>query len=268
MDRISNQSKIDCKEEYAKGIPSAQKLSMEAFESCYKKSNHPIHLPLLKPGVNEDSTASKPATYPANHPYTELFMAARKSSASVKTSENRRGTAFFISADGDMATDYHVVKDHGFVSVKTVDGKTRRAIVMATDPANDTAVLKVQKLHADEKFQPLSIAPFQLAKAEGKYLACGFGGREELHCSPGKYQGSMLQRDVNLVDHVPYMDPNRQLIALRQHTKRGDSGGMIFDLKTRKVTLLIGMTDSSASTLATPAQRLIELHSVMNKKLH
>lgn len=261
MDRVSSQSKIDCNAEFAKDTPSAHKLSMDVFESCFKNSNRRIRVPLMYEGESYQAPSANTATYPANHLLTELYMSARKASAKVATSDGKLGTAFFISEDGDMATDFHVVKNNASVSVRTDDGNTRRADVIAKDPKNDVAVLRVQKLHRDEKFKPVAIAPFDFDNASShQFFACGFGNREEMHCSPGRFKGIKLQRDIKLVDPAPYLDPNRQLAWLNQHTTRGDSGGLIFNLKDKTVTLLVGMTDSFGITLATPAQRLIELH--------
>ena len=55
-----------------------------------------------------------------------------------------QGSGFFISADGYIVTNNHVV-DHGQeVDVVTDGGKTYTAKVIGTDPKTDLAVLKVK----------------------------------------------------------------------------------------------------------------------------
>ncbi len=55
------------------------------------------------------------------------------------------GTGFFVSSDGWVMTNKHVVTDEtATYSVLTNDGKSYEAKVMAQDPANDIALLKIE----------------------------------------------------------------------------------------------------------------------------
>ena len=54
-----------------------------------------------------------------------------------------QGSGFFISADGVIVTNNHVVENAGEVQVLTDDGRTLDAKVVGTDPKTDLAVLKV-----------------------------------------------------------------------------------------------------------------------------
>ncbi len=53
------------------------------------------------------------------------------------------GSGFFISADGYVVTNNHVVENAGSVQVTTDDGRTLAAKVVGTDPKTDLALLKV-----------------------------------------------------------------------------------------------------------------------------
>ncbi len=53
------------------------------------------------------------------------------------------GSGFFISADGYVVTNNHVVANAKSVTVTTDDGKTLGAKVIGTDPKTDLALLKV-----------------------------------------------------------------------------------------------------------------------------
>ncbi|WP_029354071.1 Do family serine endopeptidase [Bosea sp. 117] len=55
-----------------------------------------------------------------------------------------QGSGFFISADGYVVTNNHVVDDASEVDVTTTDGKTYTAKVIGTDPRTDIALLKVE----------------------------------------------------------------------------------------------------------------------------
>jgi serine protease Do len=54
-----------------------------------------------------------------------------------------QGSGFFISADGYVVTNNHVVENAKTVTVTTDDGKTMDAKVIGTDPKTDLALLKV-----------------------------------------------------------------------------------------------------------------------------
>jgi serine protease Do len=54
-----------------------------------------------------------------------------------------QGSGFFISADGYIVTNNHVVDHATDVTVTTIDGKTMPAKVIGTDPKTDLALLKV-----------------------------------------------------------------------------------------------------------------------------
>ncbi len=54
------------------------------------------------------------------------------------------GSGFFISPDGYIVTNNHVVKNAASVTIKTNDGKTWKARVIGTDPKTDLALLKVE----------------------------------------------------------------------------------------------------------------------------
>ena len=55
------------------------------------------------------------------------------------------GSGFFISADGYIVTNNHVVDHAKTVTVTTQDGKTLDAKVVGTDPKTDLALIKVNE---------------------------------------------------------------------------------------------------------------------------
>ncbi len=56
---------------------------------------------------------------------------------------NGVGSGFFISGDGYIVTNSHVVKDASYIAVTTYDGKKYEAETVGTDEENDIAVLKI-----------------------------------------------------------------------------------------------------------------------------
>lgn len=56
-----------------------------------------------------------------------------------------RGSGFFITADGYLITNNHIVENAETVTVKTLDSELYKAKVVGTDPESDVALLKVDK---------------------------------------------------------------------------------------------------------------------------
>lgn len=55
------------------------------------------------------------------------------------------GSGFFVSADGYIVTNYHVIKDAAQITVVLNDGREFTAAVSGTDPRTDLAVLKINQ---------------------------------------------------------------------------------------------------------------------------
>jgi len=78
------------------------------------------------------------------------------------------GTGFFISADGFLVTNEHVVSDAAQVRLVTSAGFVS-AKVVKVDAANDLALLK-----AEGKFTPLTVASSRPVKLGGTVATVGF----------------------------------------------------------------------------------------------
>lgn len=71
------------------------------------------------------------------------------------------GSGFFISSNGYIATNYHVIEDHSKLYVRNVYGDLSvkyEAVPVVVDEINDLAILKI----SDEKFQQINAIPYVL----------------------------------------------------------------------------------------------------------
>ena len=72
------------------------------------------------------------------------------------------GTGFFVTSDGYLITNYHVVEDSQYISIITVNDKEYEAELVNGDPVNDVVLLKV-----NAKTKPLTLLQqCNLAKGE------------------------------------------------------------------------------------------------------
>jgi serine protease Do len=85
---------------------------------------------------------------PPGHPL-ERFFKRRENGRDARRGPERfaqsQGSGFFISADGYIVTNNHVVENGVEVQVVTDDGRTLNAKIVGTDPRTDVALLKVEE---------------------------------------------------------------------------------------------------------------------------
>jgi serine protease Do len=78
------------------------------------------------------------------------------------TMDRFRGTGFAITANGLIATSYHLVSGNDSIYVQNAAGKSFKAVVLYPDPQNDIAILKI----VDTAFKGLGTIPYTFKKAE------------------------------------------------------------------------------------------------------
>jgi serine protease Do len=98
------------------------------------------------------------------------------------------GTGFFISQNGHVLTDWHVIRDAATITVRTAQGNVLKGSVLAQDPAHDLAVLQtagngfpfLQLADSDQTEPDLPIiligtgnSPFQDGRAGQTRIMCG-----------------------------------------------------------------------------------------------
>ena len=177
------------------------------------------------PGSNSDNSAS-----PANPSFT--------------------GTGFFITDDGYLISNYHVVK--GAAKVRLLTGLRRAEVATATqagaglidatvvkvDAANDLALLK-----AVGRFAPLPIAASRTVKLGGTVATVGFPDIGLQGFAPKLAKGEIASL-AGAAD-----DPRYFQISLP--VQPGNSGGALVDARGNVVGIVAAKLDASAALAAT-----------------
>ena len=129
-----------------------------------------------------------------------------------------QGSGFFISADGYVVTNNHVVENAKAVTVTTNDGKTLDAKVIGTDPKTDLAVLKVT-----EKGDYPFVSFAKEAPRVGDWVVAignpfGLGGT---------VTAGIVSAEGRDIGNGPY----DQYLQIDAPINKGNSGGPTFNLK-------------------------------------
>ncbi len=81
------------------------------------------------------------------------------------------GSGFFISADGEILTNNHVVEDADTLKIELKDGTRYDVKLVGRDPATDLALIKVEK--ADRSFPALPLGDSDAARVGEWVMAVG-----------------------------------------------------------------------------------------------
>ena len=147
------------------------------------------------------------------------------------------GTGFFITDDGYLISNYHVVKDAAKVRLLTGAGLLD-ATVVKVDAANDLALLK-----AAGKFAPLPIAASRTVKLGGTVATVGFPNIGMQGFSPKLAKGEIASLS-GAAD-----DPRYFQISLP--VQPGNSGGALVDARGNVVGIVAAKLDASVALAAT-----------------
>jgi TPR repeat protein len=149
------------------------------------------------------------------------------------------GTGFFITEDGYLITNYHVVKDAANVRLLTSAGLLDASVVKV-DAANDLALLK-----AAGNFAPLPVAASRTVKLGGTVATVGFPDIGLQGFAPKLAKGEIASL-AGAAD-----DPRYFQISLP--VQPGNSGGALVDARGNVVGIVAAKLDASAALAASGA---------------
>jgi serine protease Do len=129
-----------------------------------------------------------------------------------------QGSGFFISADGYIVTNNHVVENADEVTVTLDDGSTFDATVIGTDPKTDLALVKVD---ADQEFDFVELSSSDIRVGDW-VVAVG---------NPFGLGGSVTAGIVSARGRDIGAGPYDDFLQIDASINRGNSGGPAFDLQ-------------------------------------
>jgi serine protease Do len=157
-----------------------------------------------------------------------FFFFGQRPNTGPQTQEREvsAGTGFFVSADGLIATNKHVVSDTAATyKVFTNDGKQHNAEVVAMDPVNDFALIKI----AGNNFPTLTFGDSDKVKVGQKVVAIGNAlGQFTNTVTTGVVSG--INRSIVATGSALSVSQIEGAIQTDAAINPGNSGGPLLDL--------------------------------------
>lgn len=166
------------------------------------------------------------------------FQIPRQRQIGTERQEIGGGTGFFVSADGYLITNRHVVDQEGVeYSVVTNDGETYDVTVVAKDPTLDVAILKVD---ADVDFAFLNFADVESLRLGEPVIAIG-NALAEFPNSVSVGVVSGLSRDIVASDGFRFQESLEGVIQTDAAINRGNSGGPLLNMQGRVIGMNVAV---------------------------
>ena len=188
--------------------------------SCVSVQDSPISFSSQIPCLDEDNgniTGYETVSYTKLHPQV-------KHDDAIQEETKRSGTGFFLSEDGYIITNYHVVENARTIKVSGINDDTKTsytARVEISDKQNDLAILKI----TDLSFKPLTNIPYTF-----KYTTSSVG--EDCFVL-GYPLISTMGLDIKLTNGIisskTGFEGNIAEYQMSAPVQPGNSGGPLFD---------------------------------------
>lgn len=168
------------------------------------------------------------------------------------------GSGFFITTDGFIMTNRHVVEDaNASYSVLTNDGKKYPAKILARDPVRDVAILKIE----GENFPILSLGDSDSLRIGQTVIAIG-NSLGEFSNSVSRGIVSGLKRNVDAGSGLGSTERLTDIIQTDAAINPGNSGGPLLDIQGNVIGINVAVAQGAENIgFALPVnqtKRLIE----------
>ena len=146
-----------------------------------------------------------------------------------KTKVTGNGSGFFISSNGYILTNYHVIEDVQEIDIETHDGHKYKGKIIGYDEGADLALLKINN-RKDEKFSYVKF---------GKSDDTSIGDHVIVIGGPYGYKSSVSSGIVSGKSREDYrVDNIGEFIQIDAPSTHGNSGGPLFNTKGEVIGMI------------------------------
>jgi S1-C subfamily serine protease len=147
----------------------------------------------------------------------QKIYASYKNSTLKRRKNSTSGTGFFISQEGHLLTNYHVIEGKKDISVKLRSGASYHANIVASDLVNDVALLKISA-----RTTPLNIYHNSKSKVGNKVFTIGY--------PLINVQGMNAKFTNGHINSLTGAKDDRRFIQTDTDIQPGNSGGALFNM--------------------------------------
>ena len=142
------------------------------------------------------------------------------------------GTGFFISSNGHMITNYHVIKNSKKIAV-AIDGKEKEAKLIASDKVNDIAIIK---LNTEQNSNPIPIIKANSSDVGEEVFTLGY--------PLVSIQGKELKATFGRINAMSGLKDDTRLMQIDVPIQPGNSGGPLINSKGQVIGIVTATLDS------------------------
>jgi len=167
--------------------------------------------------------------FPFDDFWNRFFGQPRQREQEYRTTA--QGTGFFLSPDGYLLTNYHIVENAIKVEVTALQGETYTAKIIGTDPKTDIALLKIEA----KNLPFVEMGDSSLLKVGEWVLAIGnpFGLEHTVTAGIVSAKGRQLGLGGNVPEYQDFIQTDTAI-------NRGNSGGPLVNMRGE----VIGITSN------------------------
>src|SRR5438128_3348208 len=145
------------------------------------------------------------------------------------------GTGFFVTSNGYVATNYHVIENAATVAIRDSTQRTHDARVVLTDSANDMAILKVD----GTGFAALPVRASNTVRKGETVYTLGF--------PDVPLQGTEPKLTNGIVSSLSGLQGEPNAFQVSVPIQPGNSGGPLFDASGSVIGIVIGRLNENAA---------------------
>ncbi len=178
---------------------------------------------------------------PFGMPFFSPFNGGKSGTTETERQKVGSGSGFFVSADGLIVTNKHVVADEqAEYTVLSGNGEEHTAKVLARDPSNDIAIIKIE----GNNFPTVTVGDSDKIRVGETIIAIGNPlGEFENSVSRGIVSG--LKRNLDAGSGTGGSERLSDIIQIDAAINPGNSGGPLFNLSGEVIGVNVAMAQGA-----------------------
>ena len=146
--------------------------NLAALESTRPPSFATIAKKTMPVVVNISTSLQRSARSGSNDPIDEFFNRFFGETIPRESNQRSLGSGILISKDGEILTNYHVVRSADTIKVKLADQTEYEARLVGKDDRTDIALIKIRKSGGNLPFAKLGISSQLTYDQDGSFIPC------------------------------------------------------------------------------------------------